>query len=143
MKDKVLAELKNVFKPEFLNRIDSTVVFRALEKDDVRKIVDLEMAKIIKSLNAKGISLQMTIEAKDWVGEKGYDPVFGARPLRRVIQDSIEDRLSEMLLAGDFGAGDTVLVDRKLKEEGDGLEMRTLRDVTPAVEPEREPAGVA
>ncbi len=129
MKDKVLGELKNVFKPEFLNRIDSTVVFRALERDDIRKIVDLELVKIIKSLNNKGISLQLTIEAKDWVGEKGYDPVFGARPLRRVIQDQIEDRLSEMLLAGEFGAGDTVLVDRKLGEDGDGLTVIAVKPV--------------
>uniref|UniRef100_UPI002ADD4E07 ATP-dependent Clp protease ATP-binding subunit n=1 Tax=Tepidiforma sp. TaxID=2682230 RepID=UPI002ADD4E07 len=103
MKDKVLTELKNVFKPEFLNRIDSTVVFRSLTKEDIRRIVDNELKKVEKTLNQKGVRLEVTDAGKDWLGEKGYDPVFGARPLRRVIQDNIEDRLSEMLLAGDFG----------------------------------------
>jgi ATP-dependent Clp protease ATP-binding subunit ClpC len=111
MKDKVLGELKNVFKPEFINRIDSTVVFRSLSKEDIRKIVDLELAKVEKQLALKGIRIEVTIAAKDWLGEKGYDQVFGARPLRRVIQDNIEDRLSEMLLSGTFGSGDKVVVD--------------------------------
>ena len=111
MKEKVLTELKNVFKPEFLNRIDSTVVFRSLTKDDIRRIVDNELKKVEKTLNQKGVRLEVTDAGKDWLGEKGYDPVFGARPLRRVIQDNIEDRLSEMLLAGQFTAGDTVHID--------------------------------
>ncbi len=111
MKEKVLSELKNVFKPEFLNRVDSTVVFRSLSKEDIRKIVDLELVKVEKQLALKGITIEVTLPAKDWLGEKGYDQVFGARPLRRVIQDNIEDRLSEMLLSGSFGSGDKVVVD--------------------------------
>jgi len=129
MKEKVLGELKNVFKPEFLNRIDSQVVFHPLSKENLRTIVDLEMAEVVKQLTSKGISLEVTIEAKDWLGEKGYDQVFGARPLRRVIQDSIEDRLSEMLLGGAFGPGDTVKIDRKAEEDGgDGLVITTVRE---------------
>ncbi|MFN0096090.1 MAG: ATP-dependent Clp protease ATP-binding subunit [Dehalococcoidia bacterium] len=131
MKEKVTAELKNVFKPEFLNRIDSTVVFRSLNKEDIRKIVEIELKKVEKQLFQKGMSLEVTMEAKDWVGEKGYDQVFGARPLRRVIQDSIEDKLSEMLLAGDFGVGDTVKVTRKPADEGDGLEFAAVRAPEP------------
>ncbi len=111
MKDKVLTELKNVFKPEFLNRIDSTVVFRSLTKEDIRKIVDNELKKVERTLNQKGVRMEVTDAGKDWLGEKGYDPVFGARPLRRVIQDNIEDRLSEMLLSGQFAAGDTIRID--------------------------------
>ena len=111
MKDKVLTELKNVFKPEFLNRVDSTVVFRALSRDDIRQIVDLELRKVEKQLASKAIGIEVTDSARDWLGDKGYDIVFGARPLRRVIQDNIEDKLSEMLLSGAFGAGDRVVVD--------------------------------
>ncbi len=133
MRDKVLAEVKNVFKPEFLNRIDSTVVFRALTKDDVRKIVDLELKGVEKQLAIKGVTLEVTFEAKDWMGEKGYDPVFGARPLRRVIQDKVEDRLSEMLLSSDFGAGDTVRVDRKVEGETDELVIEKVQQLEPAV----------
>ena len=138
MKDKVLGELKNVFKPEFLNRIDSTVVFRSLSKENIRDIVDLELRKVEKNLNSKGIGLEVTMEAKDWLGEKGYDLIFGARPLRRVIQDQIEDRMSEMLLAGEFGVGDTIVVDRMPAEDGGvGLKIIARRAVI-----EAEPAAV-
>ncbi|MBK6560691.1 ATP-dependent Clp protease ATP-binding subunit [Candidatus Amarobacter glycogenicus] len=128
MKDKVLTELKNVFKPEFLNRIDSTVVFRSLSREDIRRIVDNELRKVEKQLMTRGVRMEVTDAGKDWLGEKGYDPIFGARPLRRVIQDNIEDKLSEMLLSGDFIAGDLVKVDA---EEG------ALK-----IEPVREPAAV-
>ncbi len=130
MKDKVLGELKNVFKPEFLNRIDSTVVFHSLTRENIRSIVDLELKKVEKQLSSKGVLLEVTDEAKDWLGEKGYDQVFGARPLRRVIQDSIEDKLSEMLLAGEFGAGDRVVVDRASGDDG-GLSIQTAREPAP------------
>jgi ATP-dependent Clp protease ATP-binding subunit ClpC len=127
MKEKVLSELKNVFKPEFLNRIDSTVVFRSLSREDIRRIVDNELRKVEKTLLQKGIRLEVTDAGKDWLGEKGYDPVFGARPLRRVIQDNIEDRLSEMLLSGEFGAGDLVKVDA----DEDGLKIEPVREPAP------------
>ncbi len=130
MKEKVLTELKNVFKPEFLNRIDSTVVFHSLTKENIRKIVDLELVKVEKQLALKGIGIEVTDAAKDWLGEKGYDQVFGARPLRRVIQDNIEDRLSEMLLSGAFGNGDRVHVDHKPEDDG-GLEIETVREPAP------------
>ncbi|MCL4231171.1 NDP-hexose 4-ketoreductase [bacterium] len=130
MKDKVLGELKNVFKPEFLNRIDSTVVFHSLTRENIRSIVDLELKKVEKQLASKGVALEVTIEAKDWLGEKGYDQVFGARPLRRVIQDNIEDRLSEMLLAGEFGPGDRVVVDRQPGDDG-GLSIQAAREPAP------------
>jgi ATP-dependent Clp protease ATP-binding subunit ClpC len=127
MKDKVLGELKNVFKPEFLNRIDSTVVFRSLSKEDIRKIVDNELKKVEKQLLTRGVRLEVSDTAKDWLGEKGYDPIFGARPLRRVIQDNIEDKLSEMLLSGDFATGDLVRVDA----DETGLVMAPVREPAP------------
>ncbi len=111
MKDKVLTAMKNVFRPEFLNRLDATVVFHALSKDHIRMIVEMELADTEKQLTAKGVKLEMTDAAKDWIGEKGYDPVFGARPLRRVIQNEIQDRLSEALLEERFRSGDTVRID--------------------------------
>ncbi len=111
MKEKLLAELKKSFRPEFLNRIDGVVVFHALSKDHIRKIVDLMLASVTKQLAEKGVKLEVTDGAKDFLGEKGYDEVFGARPLRRVIQDRVEDKLSEELLRGKFQFGDTVVVD--------------------------------
>ena len=104
-------EMKRVFRPEFLNRIDAQIVFHSLAREHIRSIVDLELANVAKNLMVKGISLEITDPARDWIGEKGYDPVFGARPLRRVIMTEIEDRLSEALLEGRFGPADTVVVD--------------------------------
>ena len=111
MKEKVLEELKQVFRPEFLNRIDATVVFHTLQKEHIRNIVELQIKDVEEQLLLKGVTMEITSEAKDWLGEKGYDPVFGARPLRRVIQDEIEDRLSDALLESRFEAGDRVLID--------------------------------
>jgi len=111
MKEKVLNAMKNVFRPEFINRLDATVVFHSLSKEHIRQIVENEIKGIEKQLAAKGIKLEMTPAALDWVGEKGYDPVFGARPLRRVMQNELEDRLSEAVLEERFAAGDTVRID--------------------------------
>ena len=122
MKDKVLGEMKKFFRPEFLNRIDGVVVFHGLNKEHIRQIVDLMLREVWKELVEKTIKLEVTEAAKNLIGEKGYDPVFGARPLRRTIQDMLEDPLSEALLRGDFQAGDTVLVDC----EDDKIVIRTL-----------------
>ncbi len=111
MKEKVLEELKRVFRPEFLNRLDATVVFHSLSPAHIRNIVDLQLKSVEEQLMLKGVTLEVTMAAKDWLGEKGYDQVFGARPLRRVIQDEIEDRLSDALLEGRFDAGDRVHID--------------------------------
>ena len=111
MKGKVLGEMKRIFRPEFLNRLDATVVFHALNKDHIRRIVDLMLDQVVASLKEKGVTLEVTDEAKDFIGNKGYDPVFGARPLRRSIQTLVEDQLSEALLRGEFMPGDTVVVD--------------------------------
>jgi len=111
MKEKLLGELKKAFRPEFLNRIDGVVVFHALNKEHIRQIVDLMLATVTQQLGEKGIKLQVTDAAKDFLGEKGYDEVFGARPLRRVIQDMVENKLSEDLLRGKFQSRDTAIVD--------------------------------
>ncbi|OIP25651.1 MAG: NDP-hexose 4-ketoreductase [Dehalococcoidia bacterium CG2_30_46_19] len=122
MKEKVLGEVKKTFRPEFLNRIDATVVFHALTKEHIRQIVDLMLNEIIGSLKEKNITLEVTETAKDLLGDKGYDPVFGARPLRRTIQEMVENQLSEALLHGDFLPGDTVVVDC----EDDRIVIRAL-----------------
>jgi len=116
MKEKLLGEVKKTFRPEFLNRIDGMVVFHSLNKENIRNIVDLMLKTVIAQLTEKEIKLEVTDAAKDFLGEKGYDEVFGARPLRRTIQDMISDKLSEDLLRSKFRAGDTVVVDL---EEGE------------------------
>jgi len=116
MKEKLLGELKKTFRPEFLNRIDGVVVFHSLTKEDIRKIVDLMLTPVSQQLAEKGIKLEVTEAAKEFLGKKGYDEVFGARPLRRVIQEMVEDKLSEDLLRGKFQSGDTAVVDLEGEE---------------------------
>ena len=111
MKTNVLDEVKRFFRPEFLNRIDGSVVFHALDRSHMQLIVDLMLVDVSSNLIEKGIDMEVTAEAKDWLAEKGYDPNFGARPLRRVIQDSVEDKLSDAILAGELGPADTAIID--------------------------------
>ena len=111
MKDKVMEEVKRFFRPEFLNRIDSTVVFHQLKQDEILEIVDLMMNQVRPELDEKEISLEITQAAKTYLGEKGFDPVLGARPLRRLIQDEIEDSLSDVVLNRTLVAGDVAMID--------------------------------
>ena len=111
MKNNVLDEIKRFFRPEFLNRIDDTVVFHALSKEHMHEIVELMLKTVASGLLEKGINLEVIDEAKDWMAEKGYDPLFGARPLRRVIQDQVEDQLSDSILDGSLKPGDTATID--------------------------------
>jgi ATP-dependent Clp protease ATP-binding subunit ClpC len=108
MKDNLLDKLKKRFRPEFLNRIDAQVVFHPLTKEQIRNIVDLMMSNVSRQLGEKEIKFEVTDAAKDFLGEKGYDEVYGARPLRRVIQNMIEDRLSEAVLREEFKVFDRV-----------------------------------
>ena len=111
MRDKVMDEVRRFFKPEFLNRIDSTVVFHQLDRTEILSIVDLMMNQVRHELDDKQVGLELSDAAKEYLGEKGFDPVLGARPLRRLIQNEVEDQLSEELLAGRLGAGDIAYVD--------------------------------
>ncbi len=115
MRETLLEKLKREFRPEFLNRLDGVVVFRALNKDDISQIVDLEIGKVNERLLEQGLGLQLTDAGRALLADEGFDPDYGARPLRRVIQNLIEDRLSDALLTGDFHPGDVVAVDA---EEG-------------------------
>ncbi|NLZ38048.1 MAG: ATP-dependent Clp protease ATP-binding subunit [Firmicutes bacterium] len=111
LKSKVLDELKRVFKPEFLNRIDETIVFHPLGEEHLSKIVALMLQELRSRLDNFGISLEVTEEAKAFLAKEGYDPTYGARPLRRVIQRKLEDEISEKMLQGEFTQDDTIFVD--------------------------------
>lgn len=145
MKAKVNEELKQHFRPEFLNRVDDTVVFPQLSQDEIIQIVDLEIAKLDRRMRDRDMGLELTPAAKHLLAEKGYDPVLGARPLKRAIQREIEDSLSEKILFGELTAGQLVIVDG----EGEGIlgeftfrgvERDERRRPTPA-EPQSVPAG--
>ena len=122
MKDNVLEEVKRFFRPEFLNRIDGTVVFHALSRENMREIVKLQLQDVSGELIEQGLTMEVSDAARDWLSEKGYDPQFGARPMRRLIQDHLEDTLSDAILAGEVAPGDVVLID--INEDADGLSVR-------------------
>ncbi|MFC2015824.1 ATP-dependent Clp protease ATP-binding subunit [Chloroflexota bacterium] len=132
MKDKILAELKRIFRPEFMNRIDGVVVFHALSQGDIKEIVDLEVEKVRGRLLEHGLGLHLADSAREYLATEGYDENLGARPLKRVIQTSVEDALSEGLLAGRFSEGDLVIVDMQ-----DG-ELAFHREEAEETEPEVE-----
>ncbi len=111
MKTRVEEEMKRVFRPEFLNRIDTPVVFHALQQHDIRRIVNLELDDLRNNLKEKMMSVEVTEALLDYLGNEGFDAVFGARPLRRVIQNQVEDRLSDALLEGSYEEGDTIRID--------------------------------
>ena len=128
MRDNVMDEVKRFFRPEFLNRIDGSVVFHQLSREHMTTIVGLMLNEVVSSLIEKGIDLEVTDDAKDWLCDKGFDPVFGARPLRRVIQDNLEDKLSDAILAGELGPADTALVE----VEEDDIVVKTRSPFTVA-----------
>ena len=113
MREQVMDQLRVTFRPEFLNRIDEIIVFHALTQDEIVQIVDLMMARLQKALGERNISLQITDAARVWLGEKGYDPEYGARPLRRLIQKTVENPAASAILRGEFTEGDTISVDVK------------------------------
>jgi ATP-dependent Clp protease ATP-binding subunit ClpC len=117
MKEKILEEAKKQFKPEFLNRLDDVVVFHMLEKKALNVIVDLESKKLIERLQEKEITLKLDKASREFLMEKGYDPNYGARPMRRAVERYLEDPLAESLLRADIKEGDTVKVSRKKDAE--------------------------
>src|SRR5690349_5320156 len=140
MKEKVNDALKQHFRPEFLNRIDETIVFSELSKEEVVEIVDLMMSRVAVQLESQGIGIELTQDAKVLLADRGYDPTLGARPLRRAIQRLVEDPLSERLLYKEFRAGEIIIVDAEPDPENpDGDKVIAFRSVEgfeppPAVE---------
>jgi len=116
MRKKLTESLKKIFRPEFINRVDSVIVFRSLNQEDIRKIVNLELAKVTARLTEHSVTLTATDAALDLMATQGFDPDMGARPLRRVIQQQVEDKLSDALLSGEFIEGDVILVDVNAEE---------------------------
>jgi len=131
MKEKIMEESKRYFKPEFLNRLDDMVVFHMLEKVDLNQIVDLEVSKLVKRLKEKDIELTLAADARDLLSEKGFDPNYGARPMRRAVERFLEDPLAEALLRGTVKTGDMVCVTRK-----EGSEELVFDTSRPDGEPE-------
>ncbi|MDP9432223.1 MAG: ATP-dependent Clp protease ATP-binding subunit [Actinomycetota bacterium] len=131
MKTKVQDELKQHFRPEFLNRIDDVIVFHQLGEEEIVKMVDLMLNRVDTQLKNKDMALELTVEAKRLLAKKGFDPVLGARPLRRTIQREIEDALSERILYGELTAGQIVVVD--IEGEGEEAKFRFRGEPKPAV----------
>jgi ATP-dependent Clp protease ATP-binding subunit ClpB len=128
-RDAINQVLQNHFRPEFLNRIDEIVVFHPLRREHLAEIVDIQLRRVKKLLADKGYNLEVSAAAKDYIAEAGYDPIFGARPLKRAIQRELQDPLALKILAGEFDEGDTISVDR-------GPEGLTFTADVPVVEGE-------
>jgi len=111
MRRRVTASLEQDFKPEFLNRVDEVVIFSNLTRSDLAHIVEIQLKNLRKLLADRKIELQLSERAKDWLADKGYDPVYGARPLKRVIQRQLQDPLALKILSGEFGEGDAIRID--------------------------------
>jgi ATP-dependent Clp protease ATP-binding subunit ClpC len=132
MRKALMGEVEKFFRPEFINRLDDVVVFRPLVKDDLVTIIEYELSKVRKRLAEKGMKMELDGAAKDFLIDKGYNPDFGARPLRRALGQYIEDPLAENLLMGEFKSGDEIQVTR---DEGkDHLTFKSVK-TAPATEP--------
>jgi ATP-dependent Clp protease ATP-binding subunit ClpC len=142
MKTRIMGELKKVFRPELLNRIDEVIVFHKLTRDEILVIVDLLMKRLREQMGVHEVAIELTPEAKELLVEKGYDPTMGARPLRRAIQRHIEDPLADFVLGRELEPGSTILVARK--PESEEVEIEVIPGAPPAEDkvtvPPEEPA---
>lgn len=127
LNDDLMSMLKKKLRPEFLNRIDEVVMFQPLGRKEIRNIVEVQFARIVNiAMKSNNITLELTDRAKDWVGDRGFDPVFGARPLKRVLQREIENKLAEQLLSNWLQVGDRVRID--LSDDGSGLTFEQMKE---------------
>jgi ATP-dependent Clp protease ATP-binding subunit ClpB len=110
VRDQVMAEVRAHFRPEFLNRIDEIILFHRLKREQMGRIVEIQLGALQKLLEDRKIALTLDAKARDWLAEKGYDPAYGARPLKRVIQKSVQDPLAELILSGKIKDGEKVAV---------------------------------
>jgi ATP-dependent Clp protease ATP-binding subunit ClpC len=137
MKNRVMGELKKVFRPELLNRIDEIIVFHKLTREEITTIVDLQMRRVREQMAQHDVAIELTDEAKDLLVEQGYDPAMGARPLRRAIQRVIEDPLADFVLGRALEPGSTILVGRKHNEDGDPIAEVDITIIPGEVTPEK------
>ena len=128
MRSMVMESLKESFKPEFLNRIDEIVIFHALPLEQIKKIVTIQVERLAQRLRERRITLEMSDKAQEFIAHEGYDPSYGARPLKRTLQSRVQDPLALMILEGKFVEGDTVLVDLSFKGEGLDIKKKPVRD---------------
>jgi ATP-dependent Clp protease ATP-binding subunit ClpC len=128
--EKIEKALKGAFRPEFLNRIDEIITFSPLSLEQMELIVDLQMKEVRERLSERGLNVELTLEAKEWLANQGFDPAFGARPLRRALQKHVESPLSVSLLSGEFKTGETILVD--VDQEANKLVFRPVSEGIPA-----------
>jgi ATP-dependent Clp protease ATP-binding subunit ClpC len=143
MRKKLLESLRKVFRPEFINRLDGVIVFHPLAQDHLRKIVNLELEKVAERMRDHNISLRATEPALDQIAQEGFDPEMGARPLRRVIQDKVEDHLSDAVLAHEFNDGDSILIDVDKEKHLVFKREKRKRNVEKKAEPEETAQVVA
>ena len=140
-----MGELKKVFRPELLNRIDEVIVFHKLAKDEIKQIVDLVLNRLRMQMGEHEVTIELTDEAKDLLVDKGYDPAMGARPLRRAIQRFIEDPLADFVLGSSLTPGSTIVVGRQA--DGDEIDISVIPGAPPEPEkvtvPPEEPEGSA
>jgi ATP-dependent Clp protease ATP-binding subunit ClpB len=123
VEQRVRDELRNHFRPEFLNRVDDIIVFRPLSREDLAQIVDIQLRRLEEQLQARHLHLEITLEARELLAAQGYDPVYGARPLKRVIQRELQNPIALEVLEGNFQEGDTIRVERA------GDRLRLVRGV--------------
>jgi ATP-dependent Clp protease ATP-binding subunit ClpB len=124
VKERVTSQVRTHFRPEFINRIDEFIIFQGLQKDQIKHIVRLQAARVQKRLNDKKMLMELTEDAVDHLAEKGYDPAFGARPVKRVVQQELETALAKGILRGDFNEGDTIVVEAPGGAEAHGLVLK-------------------
>jgi ATP-dependent Clp protease ATP-binding subunit ClpC len=139
MKNRVMEEVKQTFRPEFLNRVDEVIVFHQLTREQIEQIVGLELEKVIREVRAQEMELKVTDAAKSLLAKKGWDPQFGARPLRRAIQRMVEDEVAEEMLKGAFGSGDHILADLD-PDDPEKLKYSKIPSIEPPAAPPPEPA---
>jgi ATP-dependent Clp protease ATP-binding subunit ClpC len=136
IKKSLHSEAEKFFRPEFINRLDDMIVFRPLVKADLTHIIDLELAKVRDRLKARGMTLEVSDAAKDFLIEKGYNPDFGARPLRRALAQYVEDPLAERLLSGEFADGTAISATREDGKEYLSFEGKSSKGEAPKAEPQ-------
>jgi len=142
MKLRVMDQIEKHFRPEFLNRLDDTIIFRHLDKNDLKKVIDFELAKVRERLLERGFRIELTDEAKDFIIKKGSNLDYGARPLRRALEQRIEDPLSEELLRGTFEGNDTIVVDAFKDDKGKVMRL-DFEGQTRGYEDDAEPVAAS